>query len=55
MASNSQHPREREEIDPDLKRVLDQHAEAAERDKARVSREQLLREGLAKLKSAALR
>jgi predicted transcriptional regulator len=38
------------EIDDDLKRVLDEHAAAAKKDKDYVSREQLMRDGIAKLK-----
>ncbi|MGH9772581.1 MAG: hypothetical protein ACRD4Q_12945 [Candidatus Acidiferrales bacterium] len=52
--ATSKHPirPECDGIDDDLQRTLDRHAEYADDNQARVSREQLLREGLAKLKTA---
>lgn len=45
-------PREGEELDEETKRVLDRHAEYAEEDKTCISRGELLRQGLSKLKRA---
>ena len=39
-----------EEIDEDLKRILDKHIEAADKEPERISREDLLRNGIRKLK-----
>jgi hypothetical protein len=50
MASQPQRPGKVEEIDEDLKRVLDEHIEAADKDQESISREDLLQNGLRKLK-----
>lgn len=52
MATQPISPGEKEQIDEDLKRVLDEHVEAAERDSEKFSRQQI-REGATKLKHPA--
>lgn len=50
MASQPQRAGKVEEIDEDLKRVLDEHIEVADTEQECISREDLLRNGLRKLK-----
>lgn len=50
MSTQPNRPDQIEEIDEDLKRVLDERVAAAKKDPAHVSREDLLRNGLQKLK-----
>ena len=45
-------PRESEELDEETTRVLGRHSEYAETDKTCISRGELLRQGLSKLKRA---
>ncbi len=48
--TDTRRPGKAEELSDDLKRILDEHVVAAENDERRVSRHELLRDGLAKLK-----
>jgi hypothetical protein len=52
MTTQPKRPAQNEETDEDLKRILDEHAAAAERDTERFTRQQI-REGASKLKRHA--
>jgi hypothetical protein len=52
MSSTTEPKRPGTEIDEETKRILDEHVDAAEKEPGRVSRQQLLEEGLRKLKTA---
>jgi len=55
MATQPTGPGQAEELDDDFKRLLEEHDAAAETEPDRVSRQQLLEQGLRKLKAPAAR